>query len=119
MNHPFANLTNNNKTTKPGEKCETCTDFQDWLKQQNTSIAGGSSGAANSSVKQQPVKTIEEERPLFRDEYGRVAWSYLHTMAAYYPKEPTAQQQTSMSQFITTFTEFFPCKECADDFKEE
>ena len=40
-------------------------------------------------------------------------------MAAYYPKEASKEQQTSMSQFITTFTEFFPCKECAEDFKDE
>jgi mitochondrial FAD-linked sulfhydryl oxidase len=101
MNKFTTNL-NNNKVSL-GEKCDTCTDFQDWM----------------SMNKTKPILNNNNERPLFRDEYGRVAWTYLHTMAAYYPKEASKEQQTSMSQFITTFTEFFPCKECAEDFKDE
>ena len=119
MNNQFANLINNNKkTSKPDEKCDTCTDFQDWMKQQNKT--GTPSNNDNTqSIKEQPTNVPSVERPLFRDEYGRIAWSYLHTMAAYYPTQPTAEQKSNMSQFIHTFTEFFPCKECAEDFKDE
>ena len=115
MNNQFANLMN--KTSKTGEKCDTCTDFQDWMKQQDNSSQANSS--KSQSFKEQPTITLSEERPLFRDEYGRVAWTYLHTMAAYYPTNPTAEQKSGMNQFINTFTEFFPCKECAEDFKDE
>lgn len=85
------------------EKCETCTDFQDFIKQQTT----------------KEKSTKRDEMPMMRNEYGRAAWSYLHTMAAYYPSKPSDEQQTNMSEFIRTFAEFFPCHECAEDFKDE
>lgn len=97
-----------NHLPKPKDQdCETCVDFKDWFDQNK-----------NQTLKKE-VDPSKLERPLYRNEYGRVAWSYLHTMAAYYPNEPTKEQETNMSEFIRTFTEFFPCKECAEDFKEE
>lgn len=60
-----------------------------------------------------------DDCPLFRDQFGRAAWSYLHTMAVNYPEKPTEIQKTKMKDFIDTFTMFFPCKHCAEDFREE
>lgn len=60
-----------------------------------------------------------DECPMFRDQFGRAAWSYLHTMAANYPEKPNEVQKTKMSDFINTFAMFFPCKHCAEDFREE
>ena len=49
-----------------------------------------------------------EECPMFRDQFGKAAWSYLHTMAAHYPSKPTDYQKTKMIDFIQTFALFFP-----------
>ncbi|KAK3888493.1 hypothetical protein Pcinc_007452 [Petrolisthes cinctipes] len=49
---------------------------------------------------------------------GRGSWRLLHSMAAYYPPTPSTQEQQEMSEFIKLFANFYPCKPCADDFKE-
>ncbi|XP_014671375.1 PREDICTED: FAD-linked sulfhydryl oxidase ALR-like [Priapulus caudatus] len=58
------------------------------------------------------------ECPLDIEELGRSTWSFLHTMAAYFPSKPSQQQQSEVHHFITTFSKFYPCPHCADDFRE-
>ncbi len=40
-------------------------------------------------------------------------------MAAYYPDKPTQEQQKDMTQFMTLFSRFYPCNDCAEDFREK
>ncbi len=139
MNNDFAKfMATNKKSSKSNESCETCTDFKDWMNQnkakkidgKDNSNSGGENFHSDPKINTREQLTNADDNsiseaaylkecPLRRDQFGRYAWSYLHTMAAYYPEKPTVEQQTSMSQFISTFAEFFPCKECADDFKDE
>lgn len=42
----------------------------------------------------------------------------LHSIAAYYPENPTAGQQLAAEQFLRAFPILYPCKECAHDLED-
>ncbi|XP_035209562.1 FAD-linked sulfhydryl oxidase ALR-like isoform X2 [Stegodyphus dumicola] len=67
----------------------------------------------------QRYDAMVKECPLDREELGRSTWAFLHTMAAYFPKKPSASHQSDMKQFLNLFSKFYPCKECADDLQVE
>lgn len=56
--------------------------------------------------------------PVDKNELGRNTWSFLHTMAAYYPEEPTTKQQKDMNNFIKLFSRFYPCDWCSYHMRE-
>lgn len=93
--------------------CRACADFTQWAQMQGKTAA---KTAAKSGVNK---TSAEKECPLSRDQLGRNTWSLLHTMAAYYPKEPTAGQQKDMMQFIDSFSRLYPCEHCAQDFQKD
>eukprot|EP00466_Bigelowiella_natans_P017950 jgi/Bigna1/48701/estExt_Genewise1.C_300142 len=49
---------------------------------------------------------------------GRATWTYLHSLAAYYPDEPSKEQISKMNRFIYTFSETYPCEYCAHHMQE-
>jgi len=57
------------------------------------------------------------ECPLGSAELGRGAWNLLHSMAAWYPDQPTTRQKEMMTNFFSSFAEFYPCTYCAEDFQ--
>jgi len=56
--------------------------------------------------------------PVDREELGRQSWTLLHTMAAYYPDDPTETDKTNMMHFLTCLAHFYPCSHCAEAFRE-
>ncbi|KAJ1562819.1 hypothetical protein HK405_007335 [Cladochytrium tenue] len=52
-------------------------------------------------------------------EIGRSTWTFLHTMAAYYPEKPTREDQKAAATFFRTFSRFYPCSYCASHLRTE
>eukprot|EP00243_Klebsormidium_subtile_P002688 TRINITY_DN15463_c0_g1_i1.p1 TRINITY_DN15463_c0_g1~~TRINITY_DN15463_c0_g1_i1.p1 ORF type:complete len:199 (-),score=30.03 TRINITY_DN15463_c0_g1_i1:226-822(-) len=53
-----------------------------------------------------------------REELGRSTWTLLHMLAAQFPEQPTKQQQKDVKTLMELMTRIYPCKMCADHFKE-
>ncbi|CAB0018216.1 unnamed protein product [Nesidiocoris tenuis] len=55
---------------------------------------------------------ILEKKLKNRQSLGRKTWAFLHTMAAYYPKNPTSKDQQDMFSLIQLLAKFYPCPIC-------
>ena len=115
--------TNNGKPRKPasyssglifnkdGKVCRTCNAFRDLMslspKRKTTS------SALDDQFHQQLPNCPPDVESL-----GRATWTFLHTMAANYPEQPTVRQQLDMSSFMSTLGRFYPCWHCAGEFRE-
>lgn len=96
----------------------------------SSTCQGSQANSTSSSTSSQKNDVQDEgDPPLWGDaaKYGCPAdslalghgtWRLLHTMAAYYPNQPSSQQQQDMRSFITLFSKFYPCPPCAEDFRE-
>lgn len=107
--HNNPHVTDDDHLEKP---CKACVDFKDWLKH------GTTTHDEKKPIADQHI-SINSPCPLMRDDLGRASWSLLHTMAAYYPREPKKEEQQTMNEFIDSFSKLFPCPECRSDFQEE
>jgi len=48
----------------------------------------------------------------WREQLGRHAWFYLHTIAATYPQFPTDEDKSAVRMLMESFGQLFPCKLC-------
>ena len=108
--------------TPPEDDCtqRVCHDFDAWRKMNEANFEKSSKGAKTSSSSNND--TSEEARPscpLDTAELGRNTWSFLHTMAAYYPEKPSTSEQRDMKNFIELFSKFYPCQPCARELRRD
>uniref|UniRef100_A0A5B6YSP8 Sulfhydryl oxidase n=1 Tax=Davidia involucrata TaxID=16924 RepID=A0A5B6YSP8_DAVIN len=81
----------------------------------------GLSNSKNNSTSFQPKDSLNEGKsasPVTKEELGRATWTFLHTLAAQYPDNPTRQQKKDVKELMAIISRMYPCKECADHFKE-
>ncbi|KAG0270338.1 hypothetical protein DFQ27_008353 [Actinomortierella ambigua] len=127
-----------------GKPCRTCTDWKSWSKLAKTKKAqtqqGGSgsesAGASSSSSAGSAAAaavvtagagtddtavnaTAPDDCPPDREVLGRATWTFLHTMAAYYPEKPNEREQTMMKSLLSSFSQFYPCGHCAEHLRDE
>ncbi|XP_052783686.1 FAD-linked sulfhydryl oxidase ALR-like isoform X2 [Mya arenaria] len=100
------------------EECvqRTCFDTKTWVQKFGKSKTNENSGTPSNSETCDPGHS--HSCPLDKDELGRRTWSFLHTMAAYYPNQPSSEQQTDMKDMMYLFGKFYPCDFCAKDFRK-
>lgn len=59
---------------------------------------------------------IKPEEPTYSNnpvEWGPYLWYYLHTIAANYPKNPSAKQREGMKKWLCSLKWTIPCKNCS------
>lgn len=64
------------------------------------------------------VPEISSGGAVTKEDLGRATWTFLHTLAAQYPDKPTRQQRRDVKELMSIMTRLYPCKTCADHFKE-
>ncbi|XP_010500541.1 PREDICTED: FAD-linked sulfhydryl oxidase ERV1 isoform X1 [Camelina sativa] len=75
--------------------------------------------ATNSSSSLQKLPLKEKSiGPVTKEDLGRATWTFLHTLAAQYPEKPTRQQKKDVKELMSILSRMYPCRECADHFKE-
>ncbi|TKY87683.1 hypothetical protein EX895_003264 [Sporisorium graminicola] len=79
------------------------------------SAAGAATAAAALATTSETTKTC----PPDGEDLGRSAWTFLHSAAAYFPEDPTAQQQSSMLALFRALPHVYPCHSCAEALGEE
>ncbi|XP_076659322.1 evr1_Alr domain-containing protein Alr [Halictus rubicundus] len=100
--------------------CRACTDFKTWAKIQKKTFESEKESEKKQEKNQSVnIKGRRNDCPLDKDELGSKTWSFLHTMAAYYPDQPSEAQKSDMKQFFYSFSQFYPCYVCAEDLREQ
>ncbi|KAL8097258.1 FAD-linked sulfhydryl oxidase ERV1 [Apium graveolens] len=61
---------------------------------------------------------ISTAQPASKEELGRATWTFLHTLGAQFPDKPTRQQKKDVKELMAIISRIYPCKECADHFKD-
>lgn len=96
----------------------------------NGKTNGNTSKATTSSSSPLPIDDANEvmpitdttanavECPLNKDELGSNTWNMLHTVAAYYPDNPTDEQKQFATSLIVSLAHLYPCSICAPDFQD-
>lgn len=123
---PFAfnnNIFSFNSPAKNDSSCANpvCTDQLRAFRMAADSVkinSVGGDGSSEQVVLNNPIITPVDECPLDRKELGEKTWSLLHTMAAYYPENPSPEYQLAVTQFIQALALLYPCKHCAEDFQQ-
>jgi len=115
------------------ENCRVCVDIKQWkekarksaFKQQTRKDAAAHeavvpAGTALISTAMIPREVSDTDPcPVDSEKLGRATWTFLHTMAAYFPERPSQQDRQEITTFFDALSKFYPCNVCAEHLREE
>lgn len=108
-----------------GKPCRACTDFKQWMKvgpPQASDVTASKSDKKEESPESEEQSLRDQKEgvcPPDRQELGSASWSLLHSLAAYYPSQPSVEQRQEASQFMHLFSKLYPCADCAEDLRKD
>jgi hypothetical protein len=83
---------------------------------------GKSSDTGVNNNKEEPTQVVPDDSSqpltLSKEKLGNYSWHILHSFAASYPKEPTADEKEAFVNLIKVFSLLYPCSKCRDHFKK-
>jgi len=122
-----------------GKPCRACTAFKEFANNQGVKKAMSNTGMFCQSVPKRTnadlnreiaakqaakagsattaigaLATLPPQCPPDSEQLGRSTWTFLHTVAAYYPVNPTPQHRRSMLSLLQSLPVLYPCNYCAD-----
>ncbi|KAL8060708.1 hypothetical protein ABFX02_02G042500 [Erythranthe guttata] len=102
-------------STPPGKKSPPSLSTN-----RNPFVSLSSNSGADAHILQpdEILKKGKSSSPTTKEDLGRATWTFLHTLAAQYPDKPTRQQKRDVKELMAILSRMYPCKECADHFKE-
>ncbi|KAJ2745538.1 Flavin-linked sulfhydryl oxidase of the mitochondrial IMS [Coemansia sp. BCRC 34301] len=121
---------------KKAAPCRVCDSFKSWRKHEARDHAkkrgqgrqGAAAGTLAVATMAQPessaaslstLSAADDECPPDSQVLGRATWTFLHTMAAYYPEKAGPKQQETMKSLLSSFSHFYPCGRCASHLRHE
>ncbi|MES1905973.1 MAG: hypothetical protein MHPSP_003415, partial [Paramarteilia canceri] len=66
-------------------------------------------------IGQKVSTTIQKPCPATTSELGNSTWTFLHSVAAYYPKNPSAEHKQAAKDLLNALLKLYPCVECRED----
>mmetsp|Transcript_52266 Transcript_52266/g.122062 ORF Transcript_52266/g.122062 Transcript_52266/m.122062 type:complete len:150 (-) Transcript_52266:8-457(-) len=78
--------------------------------------AGRWRGAGHEECQACKASAQSASRPPSREQIGRAAWRYIHSMATEFPENPSVGEQVSALAWLRAFLRFYPCHVCAQEF---
>lgn len=124
-------------TAEQAKPCRACTDFKGWMK---TGPVMPSDGKSNPKTSSEVPKhelpgtgtpesisskdtsenaSPSQECPPDSEQLGRSTWTFLHTMASYYPDQPDKNSQQSAIDLMNAMSRLYPCSFCAKHLSKE
>ncbi|KAJ2684517.1 Flavin-linked sulfhydryl oxidase of the mitochondrial IMS [Coemansia spiralis] len=122
---------------KKAKPCRVCDSFKSWriheAKTHSKKDKGGHGTGATAATAIAAATTTtqlgssaaslntlaEDDCPPDSQVLGRATWTFLHTMAAYYPEKADPKQQSMMTSLLSSFSHFYPCGRCASHLRQE
>ena len=112
-NQPMASSAPHSEQQQNQERRESAQEPEDPVGGQPA--AGGSPDVAtDGDGPQHPAPC-----PPDTSELGRATWTFLHSVGAYYPPNPTPRQQELMKCMMEGVAEFYPCEVCREHLREQ
>ncbi|CAM6084702.1 unnamed protein product [Calypogeia fissa] len=119
----------NSTDAQDGENMEVVgTKLESLSSEQNRIEFAGSPPIESSTTYGNPSESLLESlvhneqvssgSAVSKEDLGRATWTFLHTLAAQFPEHPTKQQQRDAKDLMGILSRIYPCKECADHFKD-
>lgn len=109
----FARLIRKPNGSKQQAKTSTSTTSE------TTTTAATTTTTTTTSVPNSKSFALTGQCPAGREDLGWQSWTLLHSIAAYYPDDPTSEDQIRAKQFMNAFGYLYPCSHCAEAYCED
>uniref|UniRef100_A0A183VGY5 Sulfhydryl oxidase n=1 Tax=Toxocara canis TaxID=6265 RepID=A0A183VGY5_TOXCA len=64
-------------------------------------------------------RPTREDCPLDTEQLGKSTWNFLHTMAAYFPEEPSEEDRNNAVTMMKLLGKLYPCAPCAEGLRRD